>query len=73
MPIVHIYAFDRSVETKRKAVRDVTDALAAAYDIPAKSIIVKIRNLRRDGTAHAGILVSDREAAAAEQKERSER
>jgi 4-oxalocrotonate tautomerase family enzyme len=62
MPIVHIYAFDRSVEAKRKAVRDVTRVLAEAYELPETSIIVKIRNLNKDGCAHGGVLVSDREA-----------
>lgn len=62
MPIVHIYAFDRSLEVKRKAVRDVTRVLAEAYELPEQHIIVKIRNLNRDGCAHGGVLVSDRDA-----------
>lgn len=61
MPIVHIYAFDRSLETKRRTVREVTRALSECYEIPPSSIIVKIRNLKREGTAHAGVLVSDRD------------
>lgn len=73
MPIVHIYAFDRSVETKRRAVHEVTQALSRCYDIPPGSIIVKIRNLRRDGTAHGGVLVSDRDGAVSKNETQAEK
>lgn len=62
MPIVHIYAFDRTIEAKRKAVKDVTRVLAEAYEIPQSHIIVKIRKLEKDRCAHGGVLVSDRDA-----------
>ena len=64
MPSIHVYAYERSVEKKRKLVKDVTDAVCRHYDVPPEIVTVYIFDIDRRNAAHGGVLASDEPGSA---------
>lgn len=56
---VKVHAFRRPLDTRRKAARKLTDALAKAYGVPEKNIAIYFFDQDMENVAHAGILASD--------------
>lgn len=53
---VKVHAFRRSVEHRRKAARMLTDAFAASYGVPEKSVAIYFLDRDPDEVSHAGML-----------------
>jgi 4-oxalocrotonate tautomerase len=62
MPIVHVYAYERGIEKKRKLVKDITDAVCRDYDVAPEIVTVYIFDIDRKNAAHAGVLACDEPA-----------
>jgi 4-oxalocrotonate tautomerase len=62
MPIVNIkIAKGRSLEQKRLLVRSVTDAIAAAIDVPPEIIWIQIDEFERENFSVNGRLMADKD------------
>ncbi|MGQ0664318.1 MAG: tautomerase family protein [Pseudomonadota bacterium] len=73
MPIVYVYAFERPLAKKREIVKGITEVTCKAYDVPPEIVTVYIFDVPRTNAAHAGILESDRQAAAKVRKGRTKK
>lgn len=60
MPIVHVYAFERSIEKKREIVKGITEVTCKAYDVSPEIVTVYIFDVPKTNAAHVGVLESDR-------------
>ncbi len=61
MPLITVKAAEgRTVEQKRKLVKDITDAVVKHFDAPADSVIVDIVEYSKSNLAKAGQLFIDR-------------
>ncbi len=61
MPIVQIEMFEgRTLEQKRKMVKEVTQALVKTVDCPPEAVKIVIREMKKEDFAEAGLLYSDR-------------
>ena len=61
MPIIHVYAFERSLEQKREIVQGITEVTCKAYDVPPEIVTVYIFDVPKENAAHAGVLASEAE------------
>jgi len=59
MPIITVQQGPRSVELKRKLVRQLTDAMADALEIPADAVQVWIHDVPADSWGTNGVLAAD--------------
>jgi 4-oxalocrotonate tautomerase len=65
MPEVYIYAIEgRTLDQKRKLVKEVTDAVARNFEVPEDAVLIQILESSREAKAKGGVLFSDRAAAA---------
>ncbi|MCF3642763.1 hypothetical protein LXM94_22615 [Rhizobium sp. TRM95111] len=53
---VKVHAYRRPVEIRRKAARLLTDAFAASYGVPEKSVVIYFFDRDPDEVSHAGSL-----------------
>lgn len=61
MPEVYVHAMEgRTVEQKRKLVREITEAVMRNFDVPADAVVVTIVEGPRHNKAKGGVLFSDR-------------
>ncbi|MDP6786951.1 MAG: tautomerase family protein, partial [Rhodospirillales bacterium] len=61
MPIIHVYAFERSLEQKREIAQGITEVTCKAYDVPPEIVTVYIFDVPKENAAHAGVLASEAE------------
>lgn len=62
MPVITIAGNDGiSVEKKREMVKNVSKAVADAYDLPIEAITVLVQAYEKESIGVAGELLSDRE------------
>jgi 4-oxalocrotonate tautomerase len=61
MPIIHVYAFERSLEQKREIVQGITEVTCKAYDVPPEIVTVYIFDVPKENAAHGGVLASEAE------------
>jgi 4-oxalocrotonate tautomerase family enzyme len=61
MPIIHVYAFERSLEKKREIAQGITEVTCKAYDVPPEIVTVYIFDVPKENAAHAGVLASEAE------------
>jgi len=61
LPTIHVYAFERSLEKRRKLAEDITDAVRKNYVIDPSIVTVYFFDTPKDRTAHGGLLVADDE------------
>jgi 4-oxalocrotonate tautomerase len=65
MPEVYIYAIEgRSLDQKRKLVKEVTEAVARNLDVAEDAVLIQILESSREAKAKGGVLFSDRPAPA---------
>jgi 4-oxalocrotonate tautomerase len=65
MPEIYIYALEgRTLDQKRKLVKEVTEAVARNFDVAEDAVLVQIMESARDAKAKGGVLFSDRPASA---------
>ena len=65
MPEVYIYALEgRTIDQKRKLVKEVTEAVARNFDVVEDAVIVQLMESSRTAKAKGGVLFSDRPAPA---------
>ncbi|MEW6347356.1 MAG: tautomerase family protein [Pseudomonadota bacterium] len=61
MPEVIVFAATgRTTEQKRGLVKDITDAVARNFGVPADTVVIQIVESPSDSKAKGGILFSDR-------------
>lgn len=60
MPIIHVYAFERSIEQKREIVKGITEVTCKAYNVAPEIVTVYIFDVPKTNAAHVGMLESDR-------------
>lgn len=61
MPEIYIHAVaGRSIEKKRKLVKEITDAVVRNFDVPPEAVMVEIVETSRENKAKGGVLFSDR-------------
>jgi 4-oxalocrotonate tautomerase len=64
MPEVYIYAIEgRTIDQKRKLVKEVTEAVARNFDVPEDAVLIQLMESSREAKAKGGVLFSDRAAA----------
>ncbi len=51
----------KDIDTKRTLVKELTDAAAKAYELPAKIMVVLIKENSPENVSVGGQLISDRE------------
>ena len=62
MPVIHISGNDGiSIEKKREMVKNVSQVVADAYDLPIEAITVLVQAYPKESIGVAGELLSDRE------------
>lgn len=62
MPVITIAGNPNiSIENKRKMVKEVSESVAKAYDLPIEAITVLVQAIPADSIGVAGGLLSDRE------------
>jgi 4-oxalocrotonate tautomerase len=59
MPIIHVYAFERSLEQKREIVQGITEVTCKAYNVPPEIVTVYIFDVPKENAAHGGVLASE--------------
>lgn len=60
MPIVHIEMFaGRDIETKRKMVAAVTEAITSTCNVNPESVTIVISDMQPENYAKAGVLKAD--------------
>jgi 4-oxalocrotonate tautomerase len=65
MPEVYIYAIEgRTIDQKRKLVKEVTEAVARNLDVPEDAVLIQLLESSRDAKAKGGVLFADRPAPA---------
>jgi 4-oxalocrotonate tautomerase len=65
MPEVYIYALEgRTLDQKRKLVKEVTEAVARNLDVPEEAVLIQLLESSRETKAKGGVLFSDRSAPA---------
>ena len=65
MPEVYIYALQgKSLDQKRKLVREVTEAVARNLDVAEDTVLIQLMESTREDKAKGGVLFSDRVAPA---------
>ncbi len=65
MPVIHVYAYERSQEKKRQLVKEVTEAVCRSYAVEPEIVTVYIFDVPKENAAHGGVLASDADAAPA--------
>jgi len=61
MPEVYIYALQgKSLDQKRKLVREVTQAVARNLDVAEDTVLIQLMESTREDKAKGGVLFSDR-------------
>ncbi len=61
MPIVHVDMLEgRTVEQKRKMVKEVTEAIVKSLSVPPDAVTIIISDMAHHDFAKAGVLRSDR-------------
>ena len=68
MPLIQVYAYERSVEKRRELAKRITQATAEVYEVPEEAVLIHLLDLPRANTSHGGVLASDREAAPPQDK-----
>jgi len=58
VPIIVIYAFDRSQAVKQETVGGITEVMCRTYGVQPENITVRFSTLERDKVAHGGVLAS---------------
>ena len=61
MPIIHVYAFERSLEQKREIAQGITEVTCKAYDVSPEIVTVYIFDVPKENAAPAGVLASEAE------------
>tara|TARA_Y100000588_G_C13538056_1_gene620737 strand:- start:310 stop:507 length:198 start_codon:yes stop_codon:yes gene_type:complete len=61
VPTIHIYAFKRSLDKRRKLTKEITEVVSQNYDIDPSIVTVYFFDTPKDRTAHGGLLVVDEE------------
>ena len=61
MPEVYIYALEgKTLDQKRKLVKDVTEAVARNLDVAEDTVLIQLMESSREAKAKGGVLFSDR-------------
>jgi 4-oxalocrotonate tautomerase len=61
MPEVYVYAVEgRTIDQKRKLVKEITDAVVKNFNVKAEAVMVQIMESSRESKAKGGFLFSDR-------------
>jgi 4-oxalocrotonate tautomerase len=68
MPVIHVYAFERTRDQKRALVKEVTEATCRTYDVPPEIVTVYLFDVPKGNAAHGGVLAADED----EKKARTE-
>jgi 4-oxalocrotonate tautomerase len=65
VPEVYIYAIEgRTLDQKRKLVKEVTEAVARNLDVAEDAVLIQLLESSREAKAKGGVLFSDRVAPA---------
>jgi 4-oxalocrotonate tautomerase len=65
MPEIYIYAIEgRTIDQKRKLVKEVTEAVARNLEVPEDAVLIQLIESSREAKAKGGVLFSDRPAPA---------
>jgi 4-oxalocrotonate tautomerase len=61
MPEVYVYAVEgRSLDQKRKLVKEITDAVVKNFNVKPEAVMVQIMESSKESKAKGGFLFSDR-------------
>jgi 4-oxalocrotonate tautomerase len=60
MPEIHIYAAEgRTLDQKRRLVREITEAVVRNFAVPAEVVVVQIIEAPKASKARGGVLFSE--------------